>query len=236
MPKAILKKLKSLYHLVFNYTINVLIGRPSESLIVIGITGTKGKTSTVYTLYQTLINLGLKVGLTSSVYSSNGIELSKNKIRNSMPGRGQIHRLMREAKNNGANVFIVEVTSEGLAQNRHRGIHFDSVVITNLYPEHLEAHGGFENYKKAKGLLFQSFEKSQSKIINHKVIKPLAWVNQDDEYQEYYRGLIHKQVYSTGKSEQATLQMLAIKSDQNGLDFGYHDNNTKQNFIYFDRQ
>ena len=230
MPKAILKKLKSLYHLVFNYTINVLIGRPSESLIVIGITGTKGKTSTVYTLYQTLINLGLKVGLTSSVYSSNGIELSKNKIRNSMPGRGQIHRLMREAKNNGANVFIVEVTSEGLAQNRHRGIHFDSVVITNLYPEHLEAHGGFENYKKAKGLLFQSFEKSQSKIINHKVINPLAWVNQDDEHQEYYRGLIHKQVYSTGKSEQATLQMLAIKSDQNGLDFGYQDNNTKQNY------
>lgn len=230
MPKAILKKLKFLYHLIFNYTINVLVGRPSESLIVIGITGTKGKTSTVYTLYQTLIKLGLKVGLTSSVYSSNGIELSRNKIRNSMPGRGQIHRLMREAKNNGSTVFIVEVTSEGLAQNRHRGIHFDSVIITNLYPEHLEAHGGFENYKKAKGLLFQSFEKSQSKIINHKIIEPLSWVNQDDEHQEYYRGLTQKQVYSIGKSEQATLQMLAIKSDQNGLDFNYQDNNTGENY------
>jgi len=230
MPKAILKKLKSLYHLVFNYAINILTGSPSESLIVIGITGTKGKTSTVYTLYQTLVKLGLKVGLTSSVYSSNGIELSRNKIRNSMPGRGQIHMLMREAKNNGATVFIVEVTSEGLAQNRHRGIHFDSVVITNLYPEHLEAHGGFENYKKAKGLLFQSFEKSQSKIINSKAIQPLAWVNQDDEYQDYYRGLTQKQVYSTGKSETATLQMLTIKSDQNGLDFSYQDNNTGENY------
>lgn len=230
MLKAILKKLKSLYHLVFNYTINILVGRPSESLIVIGITGTKGKTSTVYTLYQTLVKLGLKVGLTSSVYSSNGVELSRNKIRNSMPGRGQIHKLMLEAKNNGATVFIVEVTSEGLAQNRHRGIHFDSVVITNLYPEHLEAHGGFENYKKAKGLLFQSFEKSQSKKINSKIIKPIAWVNQDDEYQEYYRGLTQKQVYSTGKSEQAKLQMLEIKSDQNGLDFKYQDNNTGENY------
>lgn len=230
MPKAILKKLKSLYHLLFNHLVNIITGRPSESLIVIGITGTKGKTSTVYTLYQTLIKLGLKVGLTSSVYSSNGIELSRNKIRNSMPGRGQIHRLMREAKNNGATVFIVEVTSEGLAQNRHRGIHFDSVVITNLYPEHLEAHGGFENYKKAKGLLFQSFDKSQNKIINSKVIEPLAWVNQDDEYQDYYRGLTQKQVYSTGKSEQAKLQMLEIKSDQNGLDFKYQDNNTGENY------
>jgi len=230
MPRAILKKLKSLYHLIFNYSINILFGSPSESLIVIGITGTKGKTSTVYTLYQTLVKLGLKVGLTSSVYSSNGIELSKNKIRNSMPGRGQIHRLMREAMNNGANVFIVEVTSEGLVQNRHRGIHFDSVIITNLYPEHLEAHGGFENYKKAKGLLFQSFEKSQSKRVDSKVITPLSWVNQDDEHQEYYRGLTKKQVYSTGKSKQSTLQMLVIKSDQDGLDFGYQDNNSKQKY------
>jgi len=230
MPKAILKKLKSLYHLLFNHLVNIITGRPSESLIVIGITGTKGKTSTVYALYQTLIKLGLKVGLTSSVYSSNGVELSRNKIRNSMPGRGQIHRLMREAKDNGATVFIVEVTSEGLAQNRHRGIHFDSVVITNLYPEHLEAHGGFENYKKAKGLLFQSFDRSRAKKINSKIIKPLAWVNQDDEYQEYYRSLTHKKVYSTGKSEQAKLQMLEIKSDRNGLDFKYQDNNTGENY------
>jgi|694.fasta_scaffold00955_28 UDP-N-acetylmuramoyl-L-alanyl-D-glutamate--2,6-diaminopimelate ligase len=230
MPKAILKNLKSLYHLVLNHIINILLGKPSESLIVIGITGTKGKTSTVYALYQTLIKLGLKVGLTSSVYSSNGIELSKNKIRNSMPGRGQIHRLMLEAKNNGATVFIVEVTSEGLAQNRHRGIHFDSVVITNLYPEHLEAHGGFENYKKAKGLLFQSFQKSQSKKINSKLIEPLAWVNQDDKYQNYYRNLTQKQVYSTGQSSQANLQMLSIKSGQNGLDFRYKDNNSKEEY------
>ena len=230
MSKSIFKRLKSIYHLILNYTVNILTSRPSESLIVIGITGTKGKTSTVYALYQTLIKMGLKVGLTSSVYSSNGIELSKNKIRNSMPGRGQIHKLMREAKNNGATVFIVEVTSEGLAQNRHRGIHFDSVVITNLYPEHLEAHGGFENYKKAKGLLFQSFDKSNPKKIKSKTINPLAWVNQDDKYQNFYRGLTNKQVYSTGKSKQASLQMLSIKSDQNGLDFSYQDNNNKQNY------
>jgi UDP-N-acetylmuramoyl-L-alanyl-D-glutamate--2,6-diaminopimelate ligase len=230
MIKKILKQLKSFYHLVLNYGVNIILGTPSEGMIVIGITGTKGKTSTVYTLYQTLIKLGLKVGLTSSVYSSNGIELSKNKIRNSMPGRGQIHKLMREAKNNGATIFIVEVTSEGLAQNRHRGIHFDSVVITNLYPEHLEAHGGFENYKQAKGLLFQSFDKSQSKIISSKLIKPLSWVNQDDDHQDYYRNLTDKRVYSTGNSSQATLQMLSITSDQNGLEFSYKDNNTKQEY------
>lgn len=230
MVKKIFKQLKSIYHLLFNYAMNLVTAKPSEELIVIGITGTKGKTSTVYTLYQTLIQLGLKVGLTSSVYSSNGVELIKNKIRNSMPGRGQIHKLMREAKNNGAKVFIVEVTSEGLAQNRHRGIHFDSVVITNLYPEHLEAHGGFENYKKAKGLLFQSFEKSKIKKIKSKSIKPVAWVNQDDEHQDYYRNLTQKQVYSIGKSNQSTIQMLNIKSDQDGLYFQYIDNNSGQKY------
>lgn len=223
MAKSFISKLKSYYHIGITYGTHILMGRPSESMIVIGITGTKGKTSTVYALYQVLSKLGLKVGLSSSVYTSNGKELIKNPIRNSMPGRGRIHRLMRESQENGATVFIVEVTSEGLAQNRHLGIHFDSVVITNLYPEHLEAHGGFENYKKAKGVLFQVFDKAQTKIIQNKTIKPIAWVNQDDKYQEYYRNLTQKTVYSIGKSDMSNLQMQSIESDENGLVFTYID-------------
>jgi UDP-N-acetylmuramyl-tripeptide synthetase len=227
MARSIISKLKSYYHIGITYGIHFLTGRPSESMIVIGITGTKGKTSTVYALYQVLIKLGLKVGLSSSVYTSNGKELYKNPIRNSMPGRGKIHQLMRQAQKNGATVFIVEVTSEGLAQNRHLGIHFDSVVITNLYPEHLEAHGGFENYKKAKGILFQVFDKGQPKIIQNKPIQPIAWVNQDDEYQSYYRNLTHKSVYSIGKSDKSSIKMQSIESDENGLVFSYIDTNLK---------
>jgi UDP-N-acetylmuramoyl-L-alanyl-D-glutamate--2,6-diaminopimelate ligase len=223
MAKSFISKLKSHYHIAITYGTHMIMDRPSESMIVIGITGTKGKTSTVYALYQVLSKLGLKVGLSSSVYTSNGKELIKNPIRNSMPGRGRIHRLMRESQENGATVFIVEVTSEGLAQNRHLGIHFDSVVITNLYPEHLEAHGGFENYKKAKGVLFEVFDKAHTKTIQDKVIQPVSWVNQDDEHQEYYRNLTQKKVYSIGKSDMASLQMQSIESDENGLVFTYMD-------------
>lgn len=230
MANSLISKLKSYYHIGITYGAHIITGRPSESMIVIGITGTKGKTSTVYALYQVLIKLGLKVGLSSSVYTSNGKELIKNPIRNSMPGRGRIHQLMRESQQNGATVFIVEVTSEGLAQNRHLGIHFDSVVITNLYPEHLEAHGGFENYKRAKGILFNVFDTAKTKTVQGKVIQPISWVNQDDEHQEYYRNLTQKTVYSIGKSDKARIQMKSIESDENGLVFTYTDKNLNTSY------
>jgi UDP-N-acetylmuramoyl-L-alanyl-D-glutamate--2,6-diaminopimelate ligase len=230
MIKSLIKQLKLSYHIIFSYGVYILSRKPSKAIRVIGITGTKGKTSTVYTLYQVLTKLGLVVGMSSSVYWSNGKVLSKNPLRNSMPGRGRIHQLMRESINNGAKVFIVEVTSEGLAQYRHQSIHFDSVVITNLYPEHLEAHGGFENYKKAKGLLFQSFDTSGDKSIDGTLISPLAWVNQDDEHQEYYRNLTHKPVQSIGKSQQANIVMNTIESDENGLAFTYQDTQTNQRY------
>lgn len=230
MFQKLIKKIKGIYHIVITYLAYIITGRPGESMIVIGVTGTKGKTSTVYTMYQVLTALGLKVGLSSSVYCSDGKTLYKNPIRNSMPGKGKIHSLMQQSKQHGATVFIVEVTSEGLAQNRHRGIHFDSVIITNLYPEHLESHGGFENYKKAKGLLFQSFERSQDKIIQGKVIQPIAWVNQDDSHQDYYRGLTHKTVQSIGKSLDSNLIMESIHSSVLGLEFIYRNRNDKKTY------
>lgn len=185
--QQIIKYFRNLYHGGISYFWNTALGRPSEHMIVIGITGTKGKTSTVVMLYQVLTNLGIKTGLSSSVYFANGIELTKNPFRNSMPGLDRLHRLMSEAQKNGCTVFIIEVTSEGLVQNRHRGIHFDSIVLTNLYPEHLDSHGGFHNYRRAKRLLFDSLNGTQPKVLQGKIIKQLGWLNKDDQHMSYYR-------------------------------------------------
>jgi UDP-N-acetylmuramoyl-L-alanyl-D-glutamate--2,6-diaminopimelate ligase len=57
---------------------------------------------------------------------------------------------------NGCHYAVLEISSEGLAQHRHYGINFDIALFTNLTPEHLESHGGFEQYKRAKAILFQS--------------------------------------------------------------------------------
>ena len=61
---------------------------------------------------------------------------------------------------------ILEITSEGLYQNRHKFINFETALFTNLFPEHIESHGSFENYKKAKGLLFKALKGKGNAIIN----------------------------------------------------------------------
>jgi UDP-N-acetylmuramoyl-L-alanyl-D-glutamate--2,6-diaminopimelate ligase len=79
--------------------------------------------------------------------------------------------------------MVLEVTSEGIKQHRHKFIDFDGVVFTNLTREHLESHGGFENYKKSKGKLFKALAKSRKK-------NKFAVFNADDKHSEYYAKLV----------------------------------------------
>ncbi len=224
IPQKLLKQIRPYYHGAVSLYANYYYGNPSEKIRVIGITGTKGKSSTVYMLYQLLKSQGLKVGLSSSIYFSDGKELVKNDSRNSMPGKFVLHKLISEAVKNKCQVFIVEVTSEGLVQNRHLGIHFDMAGILNLYPEHLDSHGGFNNYKKAKGILFKSLHKSKNKVIKGVSVEKLAFFNQDDNYFKFYYKIGDYKKFRIGeKSDDFRTKIL--KSDQNGLqfEFGYKE-------------
>lgn len=89
--------------------------------------------------------------------------------------------------NAGCTVAIVETSSQGLIQHRHIGINYDVALFTNLTPEHIEAHGGFENYKKAKGILFKHLTARSKKTIGGKSISKVNVVNADDEHATYYR-------------------------------------------------
>ena len=67
-----------------------------------------------------------------------------------MPGRFCLQKLLRKAVNSGCKNVVIEMTSEGVKQFRHKFIYLDALIFTNLSPEHIEAHGSFEKYKKAK--------------------------------------------------------------------------------------
>lgn len=224
IPQKLLKQIRPYYHGAVSLYANYYYGNPSEKIRVIGITGTKGKSSTVYILYQLLKSQGLKVGLSSSIYFSDGNNLIKNDSRNSMPGKFVLHKLISEAVKNKCQVFIVEVTSEGLVQNRHLGIHFDIAGILNLYPEHLDSHGGFNNYKKAKGILFKSLHKSKNKVIKGVSVEKLAFFNQDDNYFKFFYKIGNYKKFKIGK-ESNDFKTKLLKSDQNGLqfEFGYKE-------------
>jgi UDP-N-acetylmuramoyl-L-alanyl-D-glutamate--2,6-diaminopimelate ligase len=171
----------SVYHLTLSKLGAWLYGYPSEKLVVIGVTGTSGKSTAVFILHNLLKNSGYKVGSLSTIafWIDQSFQLNNRKM--TMLGRFQIQKFMSRMVKSGCYFAIIETTSQGIEQYRHRGIHYDLLLFTNLYPEHIEAHGGFENYKKAKLKLFEYLAQGQKKNIDGQTIPRTIVVNGDDE-------------------------------------------------------
>ncbi len=133
---------------------------PSRKLFVIGVTGTKGKSTTTELVSAILREAGIKVAVASTIRFAIGAESEPNLFKMTMPGRFFLQHFLRKAVNAGATHAVVEMTSEGAKQYRHKGIALDALVFTNLQPEHLESHGGFEKYAAAKLSLAKHLEES----------------------------------------------------------------------------
>ncbi len=165
--KKILRKIPfliSVYHFLYAFFGAMYYGFPSRKIKVIGVTGTNGKTTTVDFASRIFKKSGVRVASFSSVKFDINEKEEKNLYKMTMPGRAVLQKMLANAVKEGCDVVIMEVTSEGIKQHRHRFIDFEIACITNVSPEHIESHGGFENYKKSKGNLFQVTKKTH--IIN----------------------------------------------------------------------
>ncbi len=169
--------LLSIYHWKLALLGALVYGWSSRKLKVIGVTGTKGKSTVVVLAGKILEESNKKVGWISSLTINDG----KNKVMNpyhmTMPGRFFIQKTLAQIVKNGCQYALVEVTSEGIKQSRHRFINWTGAVFTNLAAEHLEAHGGFANYRKAKEKLFAATSKN---------LDSFGVYNLDDEDVEYF--------------------------------------------------
>ena len=127
-------------------------GHPSRHMAVIGVTGTEGKSTTVYLIYQLLRLLGKKAGFVSTVQRGNGLSESWNLEHQTTPEAPVIHRLLEEMRSNGAEYAVLESSSHGLSKqtNRLGDVDFDVGVLTNITHEHLDFHGSWENYRNDK--------------------------------------------------------------------------------------
>ncbi len=166
VKKFIPKFLLRFYHYCLALLGAVIFGFPgyNKNIKIIGVTGTNGKSTTVEFITKIFEEAKIPVASQSSVRFKIKNKEWQNNLKMTMPGRFFIQNFLRQAIDNKCKYVILEVTSEGIKQNRHRFINFDTVVFTNLTPEHIESHGGFENYKKAKGKLFKA--KKNTHIIN----------------------------------------------------------------------
>jgi len=180
--KSIIKKI---YHFIVPLLADVFYGFPGRKMIVIGVTGTKGKSTTCRFIANVLQAGGYKVGLLSTVEFQIGDKHWLNTRKMTMLGRGEIHKILRDMARAGCEYAVVETSSEGILQYRHKFLNYDIAVFTNLGTEHSERHGGFENLRAAKGKLFAALSQ-HPKIINGQKIKKIIVVNGDDANAQYY--------------------------------------------------
>lgn len=171
----------NIYHYVLAILANLFYGKPSEKLIVIGVTGTTGKSTTIHLLSKLLEDSGKKVGVASTIFFKIADEEKINDKKMTMIGRFALQNMLKQMVSKKCDYAIIETTSQGIEQFRHLGINYDIAVFTNLFPEHIEAHGSFENYKNAKLKLFKKLNTEKVKKINGQEIEKQAIFNLDDE-------------------------------------------------------
>lgn len=153
----------SMYHFVLAYVGAALYGFPSQKIVVIAVTGTKGKSSTTEMINAILEEAGHTTALLNSIRIKTSTDSAPNTMRMSMPGRFYLQRFLARALRRGCTAVVLEMTSEGARQHRHRGISLDAFVFTNLAPEHIESHGSYEAYADAKFSIARALVRSRKR-------------------------------------------------------------------------
>lgn len=220
IKKLIPEILISFYHLTLAATAAFYCGWPSKKMIVIGVTGTKGKTSAANFIWSVLMAGEYKTGLIGTANIRIGDTEMLNKYHMTMPGRFILQKTLKQMLKAGCKFAIVETTSEGIKQWRHFGIVYDIAIFTNLTPEHLQAHNNsFEKYKEVKGKLFRSLYRGSRKVIGGKEIKKIIVVNYDDLHKEYFLNFPADKKVTFGTIGGADFQADRIRNTPNGLEF-----------------
>lgn len=209
IPKTIWNLVESPYHYSLSLLGAIVYRFPSRKVKVVGITGTKGKTTTAEIVSAILEEAGQKTALAGTLRFKVGESVSPNRYKMTMPGRFFMQKFLRQAVDAKCNWVILEMTSEGVKQWRHKWIYLDALIFTNIAPEHIESHGSFQKYLEAKlelGHLLEDSTKENKAII----------ANEDDPNGDRFLALNveNKYPFSLAKAKPHS-------SDRNGLTFTF---------------
>ena len=158
------QEVKNAYHYLQAALASFINGNPSKKLIVIGVTGTDGKTTTVNLLYHILNSSGYRVSMISTVKAIVGAIEYDTGFHVTTPNSFKLQNLLKKMVQAGSEIVILEVTSHALDQNRVAFVSFDQAIITNISYEHLDYHKSYEAYVRAK-----------SKLLNNRLILVLKF-------------------------------------------------------------
>jgi len=191
-------------------------GFPSRRLLVTGVTGTEGKSTCVYLIWQLLRLAGKKAGFFSTVQYSYGDEAQWNKEHQTTPEALDVQRQLWEMAENGCEYAVAESSSHGLSPrtNRLGDVEFDAALFTNVTHEHLEFHGTWEQYRDDKANLFRALNRRPEKKA---AVEPFGVINADDPSADFFSNATGRRKLSFSvKGKDADLAIKAIESGAHG--------------------
>ncbi len=192
------------YHYIRGVIAFWLSGNPARDMIVIGITGTKWKTTTTNLIAKWLQKAGKKVAMFSTVNISINGEVEDNNMKMTTPSPFFLWKWLRDARDAGCEYAIIETSSHALFYHRVHGLRYDAAVLTNIAQDHLDLHGTMESYVDTKLQLFRNLYKNGIK----KWVRKIGVVNIDSEYSDRFlsRDIVVDNLYTVGFSPSAQIR------------------------------
>lgn len=209
IPRPIFNFFNPSYHWILSYISALVYRFPSRKIKVIGITGTKGKSSTIEILNAILEKAGHKTALSNTIRYKIDSLSHRNLSKMSTPGRFFLQKFIKQAVDQGCKYVLIEMTSQGALAYRHRFIDLDTFIFTNLTPEHIEAHGSYENYRDAKLSIARNLARSR------KTLKTIIANTDDKESQLFLDCKADKKIGFSLNNVQP------YNIDQSGIDFTF---------------
>ncbi len=185
---------------------------PASKLKIIGITGTKGKTTTAYMIRDILLASGKKTGMIGTIYNTYGNK--KIEAIRTSPESLDLQKLLKDMVDADMEYVVMEVSSHALDLNRVYGIHFMIGVFTNLSQDHLDYHKTMDNYLTAKAKLFENSD--------------FAIINADDIYTPKLEKLIKCKIAKYGLDNEANVTCVDVRINNNYVDFKMYINKMLQ--------
>ncbi len=189
---------------------------PANKLVMIGVTGTDGKTTTINLIYEILIEAGQKAGMVSTVNAMIGENVLDTGFHVTTPDAIEIQKYLSQMVTAGLKYAVIETTSHGLQQKRVLGEDFDIGVLTNITHEHLDYHQTFQEYQDSKAILFRGLIKSDPD--GRKNVKG-AVLNRDDSSYEFIHNEIGRMLLSYGTHPEANFRARDVNLSDSGLQF-----------------